>query len=425
MLHKALSRLAVFLSVLPMFAIGQTTILTAPPNDPNWNYTSFNPAVNTNINGPPSSNTNPSGSYIDNFSGTNTTNTWSNFPGTTNIDNPQDPQNTSDFWAALAYPINSVFCWQPSQVTLTTIGASQTQSSNMVGSTAVQFSTQQSNICNTNGLIGGGMISTNTFGPYGYYTANMQLNNGQQQDQGLWMQGSSIYQSINMEVVSTYEYDSQYPQWAQYNDIGPYAPNLIFNECMNEPNPCGSGCNDYLQTPYFSDPDPPFSSPNLATTFNTMGWDWEPNYITYYLNGTPVASIANDGRIPNVPMNIYLNSGWNTPNIVLNENEIPGSMYVANFSMYHLKSTSCGNTISFNSNSQVTAYGNPNNNYAVQYQIFFAGGNIDMDYCTPPTGYSFVFRAVNGITINNTGGFSFTAGTNGKPLVLMPTGCPN
>jgi beta-glucanase (GH16 family) len=434
MLHKALSRLAVFLSVLPMFAVGQTTtpILTAAPNDPNWDYSLYVWANNTNTNGVPSSGTNPNGAYLDNFIGTNQTNPWSNFVGgATNIDNQGDAQNTADFWTALAGPINSVFCWQASQVQYTSIASGETSSTNMVGSTAVEFLTQQSNVCNTNGLVGGGIRSTNTFGPYGFYSATMQLNNGQQLDQGLWMQSlTDIYQSINMEIVSTYEYASADPQWATlYNDPSPYSPNIIFNECENAPSTC-TNC-PYLKTPFFSAPQ--LGYPNLGNTFNINAIDWEPNYITYYLNGTAVASIANDARIPTVPMNIYLNSGWNTPNITSN-NEVPGAMYVTNFSMYHLKATQCSQAITFSNNQAISNYGNPNQ-YAVQSSITF-NGNIDFDYCAlpqgapTPAGFNFVFRAVNGITISNAGGVSFIAGANGSPgsktpLVLMPTGCPN
>jgi hypothetical protein len=286
---------------------------------------------------------------------------------------------------------------------------------------------------------------------YGYFEANIMTQASPSPgcsdprtcnnfDQAFWLYqgdlGGSSWPNTSVPIVlpSCYTNEIDIAEILTYNPFGSTDQLYTRNVHINLPNQCISPvltpefyCDNTMQNVNCPFPDlytgwwcKPTQGCQLihtaSTQFHTYGLDWEPDHLTFYLDGAPVQTEwqNSNGGVPSKPMSLILNigpgynnsSGWATTS----------AMFVDYVHVYQLN-YDCKNPITFANNAQITGF-----TYAVKSQIIFGNGTsvINIGSCTPPTNKAFIFRSAGGFIINP----NFTV-PKGQQFTLIPTVCPN
>lgn len=213
----------------------------------------------------------------------------------------------------------------------------------------------------------GGIISKHTFG-YGYYEIYCKLyNQTPGLHQSFWSMGNSPGDLVRADKLPAYNTILEIDGYEQNSKDGLLA------------------CNHHVYCPTHTSSITQSSKPNAGGGWFTMGYEWRPDGITYYYNGTPVATKSLTSAPWNLyaPQNLWLTAlpvpnntyGWGTA--------VPpaadAAMQVGSFKYYAKKQTG------------VNLIGNPGFEYSTPSD---ASGNYPIGWietrnygCDPSRGY--------------------------------------
>lgn len=252
-------------------------------------------------------------------------------------------------------------------------------------------------------IYSGGIISNGQF-EYGYYEISCELNySGKWENAAFWMAGFDCsipeYNELDCEILS--------------NQSSPYNPLYFTHSLWDTTGACanGKGLPAANNQPYTF-------NVNVQNSFHKYAFEWTPDHVIWYFDGTPIQEVTNGGynafyQVPNLPMNIWLDLGFQATDTthhadsILQRSTYPAYMYVDYINQYDLKSD-CStdySTCSFNINTFP---------FKVYHSITLTGSCND----SIPIGKTASFRASDHIEINCS--FKVHAGAQ---LIMIPTQC--
>lgn len=150
---------------------------------------------------------------------------------------------------------------------------------------------------------------------------------------------------------------------------------------------------------------------SLCTAFHKFAVEWNTNKIIFYRDDVPYFQSYNEPSMTMNPQKIVMDFQISQSCSFYPGMPFPQYMIIDYFHYYKLN-LDCGNSVTFTQNSDISGFV-----YAVKNTITFGNGSnsINLANCG---SVNYVFRAVNGFTIN--GDFTVPLGTQ---LILAPTTC--